>query len=142
VSGRRADGTAFIEQTSTLIVNASSGLVALKETVLVVQTLSLKNENTDMEISCAVVNIERQANGLQEVGVEFSGDYQNFWRVNFPPADWTSRSPDAKRFEHETQTAATRTPTVKRLKIATFSRSRCNGSKNIPLKKLAPDSSL
>ena len=85
VSGRRADGTAFIEQTSTLIVNASGGLVALKETVLVVQTLSLKNENTDMEISCAVVNIERRANGLQEVGVEFSGEYQDFWRVNFPP---------------------------------------------------------
>ena len=75
MSGRRADGTAFIEQTSTLIVNASGGLVALKETVLVAQTLSLKNENTDMEISCAVVNIERRANGLQEVGVEFSGEY-------------------------------------------------------------------
>jgi hypothetical protein len=114
VSGRRADGTAFIERASTLIVNASGGLVALKETVLVAQTLSLKNENTDMEISCAVVNIERQASGLQEVGVEFSGDYQNFWRVNFPPADWTSRSPDAKRFEHETQTTAARTPDLKR----------------------------
>jgi len=85
VSGRSAYETAFIGQTSTLIVNASGRLVALKETALVAQTLSLKNENTDMEISCAVVNIERQANGLQEVGVEFSGGYRNFWRVNFPP---------------------------------------------------------
>ena len=33
VSGRRADGTAFVEHASTLIVNASGGLVALKEAV-------------------------------------------------------------------------------------------------------------
>jgi hypothetical protein len=114
VSGRRADGTAFIERASTLIVSASGGRVALKETVLVGQILSLKNENTNGEISCAVVNIERQVNGLQEVGIEFSGKHQNFWRVNFPPADWTSHSPDAKRFEHETQSTGARTPTVKR----------------------------
>src|ERR1700675_4696633 len=100
-SGRRADETAFIERASTLIVSASGELVALKETVLVPQILSLKNENTNGEISCAVVNFDRQANGLQEVGIEFSGERQNFWRVNFPPVDWTSRSPDAKRFEHE-----------------------------------------
>jgi len=114
VSGRRADGTGFIERASTLIVSASGGLVALKETVVVGQILGLTNENTNAEISCAVVNIERQANGLQKVGVEFSGEHQNFWRVNFPPADWTPRSPDAKHSAHETQTTAARTPTVKR----------------------------
>jgi hypothetical protein len=65
VSGRHADGTAFIERASTLIVNASGGLAALKETVLIAQSLSLKNENTNVEISCPVVNIERQADGLQ-----------------------------------------------------------------------------
>jgi PilZ domain len=114
VSARRADGTAFIERASTLIVSASGALVTLKELVLVGQILSLTNENTNGEISCAVVNFERQANGLHEVGIEFSGEHKNFWRVNFPPADWTSRSPDAKRFEHETPTTATKTPTLRR----------------------------
>ena len=71
VSGQHADGTTFVERASTLIVNASGGLVALKEKVLVTQTLILKNENTNMETSCAVVNIERRANGPDEVGVEF-----------------------------------------------------------------------
>jgi hypothetical protein len=114
VSGLRADGTAFVEHASTLIVNASGGLVALKETVLVAQTLSLKNENTDTETSCVVVNIERQASGLHEVGFEFSGGDRKFWRFNFPPADWTSRSPEAKAFERNSQTSAETNTPVKR----------------------------
>lgn len=114
VSGKRADGTAFVEHASTLIVNASGGLVGLKEAVLVAQTLSLKNENTDAEISCAVVNIERQASGLHEVGVEFSGEDQNFWRVNFPPTDWTSRSPEAKGYERDSQVSAGTNTPIKR----------------------------
>jgi hypothetical protein len=114
VSGRHADGTAFLEQATTLIVNASGGLVALKETVSVAQTLKLKNENTDMEISCAVVNVQPQANGLYEVGVEFCGDDQNFWRVNFPPTDWTSRSPEAKRNEPDPQTTPAINPNLRR----------------------------
>jgi hypothetical protein len=99
VSGWHADGTLFVEHASTLIVNAGGGLIALKVIVSVAQTLSLKNESTDMEISCTVVNVERRANGLNEVGIEFRGDDQNFWRVSFPPDNWTSRSPGAKRFD-------------------------------------------
>jgi hypothetical protein len=114
VSGLRADGTAFVEHASTLIVNASGGLVGLKETVLVAQTLSLKNENTDTEISCVVVNIERQASGLHEVGFEFSGVDHNFWRVNFPPADWTSPSTEAKGYGRDSQTSAGTNTPVKR----------------------------
>jgi len=44
------DGTAFVEQASTLIVNANGGLIALKVTVSVAQTLSLKNANTGNEV--------------------------------------------------------------------------------------------
>jgi hypothetical protein len=112
VSGRHADGTLFVEHASTLIVNASGGLIALKVIVSVAQTLSLKNENADKEISCTVVNVERRAGGLNEVGIEFRGDDQNFWQVNFPPADWTSRSPEAKRFDQSQATPETN-PDVK-----------------------------
>jgi hypothetical protein len=113
VSGQHADGTTFVEHASTLIVNASGGLIALKEVVSVAQTLSLKNANTDIEISCAVVNVERRGGGLNEVGIEFRGEDQNFWRVNFPPTDWTSRSPEAKRYDQDPQTAPERNPSVK-----------------------------
>jgi hypothetical protein len=113
VSGRHGDGTAFVEHASTLIVNASGGLIALKAIVSVAQTLSLKNANTDNEISCTVVNVELRANDLHEVGIEFRGDDQNFWRVNFPPTDWTSRSPEAKRYDRDPQTTPERNPTIK-----------------------------
>jgi hypothetical protein len=113
VSGRHADGTAFAEHASTLIVNASGGLIALKVAVAVTQSLSLKNENTDNEISCAVVNVELRASGLHEVGIEFRGDDHNFWRVNFPLTDWTSRSPEAKRYDQDPQTTPEINPTVK-----------------------------
>jgi hypothetical protein len=112
VSGRHAGKMAFVEHASTLIVNASGGLIALKAIVSVAQTLSLKNESTDMEISCTVVNVERRASGLNEVGIELRGDDQNFWQVNFPPADWTSRSPEAKRFDQSQATPETN-PAVK-----------------------------
>jgi hypothetical protein len=114
VTGHHPDGTAFVEHASTLIVNAGGGLLAMKELVSVAQTLSLKNITTNAEISCAVVNVQRQANGVQEVGVEFRGDDQNFWRVNFPPADWTSRSPEAKRFDQDPETTGATNTTVKR----------------------------
>jgi hypothetical protein len=85
-----------------------------KEQVSIAQTLGLKNENTNAEISCAMVNVQRHANGFQEVGVEFRGDDQNFWRVNFPTADWTSRSPEAKRFDQDPETTGATNTTVKR----------------------------
>jgi hypothetical protein len=107
------DGTAFVEHASTLIVNASGGLIAIKVTVSVGQTLSIKMANTDNEISCTVVNVERRGNGLNEVGIEFRGENQNFWRVNFPPSDWTSRSPEAKRYDQDPQTTPERSPTIK-----------------------------
>jgi hypothetical protein len=113
VSGQHADGTAFVEHASTLIVNASGGLIALKEIVSVAQALSLKNATTDKEISCAVVNVERRGSGLNGVGIEFSGEDQNFWRVNFPPTDWTSRSPEAKSYDQDHQAAPERNPSVK-----------------------------
>jgi hypothetical protein len=63
--------------------------------------------------SSAVVNVERRGSGLNEVGIEFSGEDQNFWRVNFPPTDWTSRRPEAKRYDQDPQTAPERDPSVK-----------------------------
>ena len=85
VSGQHADGTAFVEHASTLIVNASGGLIALKEIVSVAQTLSLKNATTDKEISCAVVNVERRGSGLNGAGIEFSGRIKTSGGLIFLP---------------------------------------------------------
>jgi hypothetical protein len=96
VSGKRTNGVAFTENTSTLVVNAHGGLLSLKEVVFEGQILTLKHTRTTEETSCTVMNISAKANGVTEVGVEFSKPNARFWRVSFPPEDWTPHSPDAK----------------------------------------------
>jgi len=99
VSGKRPAGAPFAERTRTLVVNAHGALVELREPVLIGQTLRIKNVATNEEIECRVADINPGNTSLPEVGVEFSGTTAaHFWRVSFPPADWSPRSPEAKRF--------------------------------------------
>lgn len=98
VSGKRANGTPFVEHTKTLIVSAHGALLQLKEPVQDGQALSIRNVTTGEEIPCKVVDLNPGANAVAEVGIEFSQRNPRFWRVSFPPADWTPRSPEAKRF--------------------------------------------
>src|SRR5258707_15030168 len=38
----------------------------------------------------------RQPSPWGEVGVDFMKPCLRFWRISFPPADWTNRAPEAK----------------------------------------------
>ena len=96
VSGKRMNGKTFQEESFTLVVNAHGGLLLLKETVELGQTLTLKHSRTAEEVSCWVKNIGAITNGVAEVGIEFSEPNSKFWRVSFPPEDWTPQSPEAK----------------------------------------------
>ena len=98
VSGKRANGTPFVEHTKTLIVNAHGALLQLEEPVREGQALSVRNVTTGEETPCKVVDLNPVANGVSEVGVEFAEPNPHFWRVSFPPTDWSARSPEAKRF--------------------------------------------
>lgn len=97
VSGKRKNEMPFTEPTSTLIVNAHGGLILLKEVVSVGQVLTLKHSRTNEEISCTVMNISPRAGAPAEVGVEFGKPSPSFWRVSFPPEDWTPHNADAKQ---------------------------------------------
>lgn len=97
VTGTRSNGANFSEETRTQVVNANGGLVSLREPVLVGQILRLSNLVTKEEIVCTVVDINSGNDGEPEIGVEFAEACPRFWRVSFPPADWTPRSPEAKR---------------------------------------------
>ena len=98
VSGNKATGELFKEDTTTLIVNAHGGLLALKERVVIGQPLRLRNTSSEEEIDCTVVDVEKGEDGGPEIGVEFVQPNDKFWHISFPPADWTPRSPEAKRF--------------------------------------------
>ena len=106
VSGKKPGGTLFAERTRTLVVNAHGGLVELREPVLVGQLLRIKNLATNEETDCKVVDINPSRNNLSEVGVEFREASAHFWRVAFPPSDWSVRSPEAKHLAFGTATPA------------------------------------
>jgi hypothetical protein len=110
VSGEYPNGAKFAEQASTLIVNAYGGLITLKETVLPGQRLSVKSESTGEEILCTVVSVESGSNEVFEVGIEFVRPNAKFWRITFPPADWSPRSPEAKRLGKEPKPAPANNP--------------------------------
>ena len=84
------------EETHTLIVNAHRALIQLALTVEIGQLLGIKNIQTMEEFVCRVVNLGPDQSGKREVGIEFELPSPRFWRIAFPPTDWTPRSPDAK----------------------------------------------
>jgi hypothetical protein len=86
------------EETSTLTVSAHGALIQLALTVEVGQLLKIKNAQTAEELVCRVINLGPEHSGKLEVGVEFEAPSPRFWRIAFPPADWTPRSPDAKPY--------------------------------------------
>lgn len=91
VSGKLKDGESFSEETSTLIVSANGGLIALKEDASLGDILTMENINTSKSISCRVVDVRPGTNGIHEVNVEFESRNPKFWRVAFPPVDWKKK---------------------------------------------------
>jgi hypothetical protein len=98
VFGNKATSELFKEDTTTLVVNAHGGLLALKERVVIGQPLRLRTMSSEEEIDCIVVDVETGEDGGPEIGVEFVTPNEKFWHISFPPADWSARSPEAKRF--------------------------------------------
>jgi hypothetical protein len=56
----------------------------------------LSNVQTKAALECVVVHVDRVLGEQIQVGVEFLLPNPTFWRVAFPPKDWTPRHPDAK----------------------------------------------
>jgi len=84
------------EETTTLIVNAHGALIQVALTVEIGQLLGIKNTQTMEELVCRVVSLGLDQPGKREVGIEFEVPSPRFWRIAFPPSDWTPRNPDAK----------------------------------------------
>jgi hypothetical protein len=108
VHGQKADGVAFSERTKTGVVSPHGALILLREPVSAGQNLTLRNILTSEEVTCAVAESNPGQAGVAEVGVQFVHPSPRFWRVAIPPvaippSDWSSRSPEAKRFNTQTQ---------------------------------------
>jgi len=98
VSGERANGSPFNERTTTLVVSAHGGLILLREPVIVGQVLTITHVGTGEDLACTVMDINSGQEEIPEIGIGFAQPNARFWRVSFPPEDWSPRHPEAKHF--------------------------------------------
>jgi hypothetical protein len=105
-----ADNKVVSEVTRTVTVNAHGAMILLGMKVSIGQILMLRHSGTGEEVSCRVVYISPHQAEKREVGVDFINPSPGFWRISFPPPDWTMRSPEAKRDgEHRLTKPASKT---------------------------------
>ncbi len=102
VTGTDAQDQSFAEETETLAINGHGALILMTTRVTSGGKLTLIHQRTKEQQECHVVFLGPVRNGKAEVGLEFSDSRPAFWRVAFPPEDWTPKHPEAR--------TATRTP--------------------------------
>ncbi len=74
--------SSFHEETTSLLVNASGGLVTLASNVSLGDTVFVVNHTTQQEQECRVAFVGTEWQGKIRVGVAFKRQAPNFWRNN------------------------------------------------------------
>jgi hypothetical protein len=97
IRGEDVQGKSIEEETETLAINAHGALVLMKARVTSGSKVLLQHKRTLEEQECHVAFLGPVRSGKAEIGLEFSSPRPAFWRVAFPPEDWTPRSPEARR---------------------------------------------
>ena len=97
ISGKQVSGLPFSEEALTQVVNAHGALILMKQLVSTGDRLQIRNVKTGEEVGCTVVAIGERQEHKCGVGVEFDQPTPRFWRVSFPPDDWSPRSPEARK---------------------------------------------
>ena len=96
IRGLDAQGKSFDEEADTLAINAHGALVLLQARVTSGSLLTLRNNTTKEEQECSVAFLGPVRGNKAEIGLEFSARRPQFWRVAFPPEDWSPRNPEAR----------------------------------------------
>jgi hypothetical protein len=96
IRGTDAQGKTFEEETDTLAINAHGALISLKNRITSGSKMKMKHKMTEEEQECHVVFLGPVREGKAEIGLEFSEPRPTFWRVAFPPEDWTPKHPEAR----------------------------------------------
>ena len=94
--GVDAQGQNFEEFTGTLAINAHGALVLLEARVTSGSVIQVRHNKTQEEQECHVVFLGPVRGGKAEVGLEFTVPRSSFWRVAFPPEDWSPKHPEAR----------------------------------------------
>jgi len=96
VHGIDGQGKPFDEEADTLAINAHGALVLLQARLTSGSLLTLRNNTTKEEQECHVVFLGPVRGNKAEIGLEFSARRPQFWRVAFPPEDWSPKNPEAR----------------------------------------------
>lgn len=96
IRGTDAQGKAVEEETETLAINAHGALVLLESRLTSGSKVQLQHKKTQEEHECHVAFLGPVRSGKAEIGLEFSSPHPTFWRVAFPPEDWTPKHPEAR----------------------------------------------
>src|SRR6266851_1678856 len=94
--GKDAQGKDFEELTQTLAINAHGALILLTARLISGAVVQMKHNKTEEEQECHVAFLGPVRGGKAEIGLEFTAPRPTFWRVAFPPEDWTPKSPEAR----------------------------------------------
>jgi PilZ domain len=97
VRGEDAGGRAFDEETETLAINSHGAFILLQGRVSRGAQITLKHNRTGEEQECRVLHVGPLRGNKAEIGLEFSSPRAHFWRVYFPPEDWTPKSLEARK---------------------------------------------
>lgn len=71
-------------------------MMLLAERISLGQLLTIRNLQANQEIECEIVAVGPAQAGRSEIGIEFLTPAPFFWRIAFPPENWSPRSPEAK----------------------------------------------
>jgi len=96
VAGQIGAAESFEEDTHTLAISAHGAMLVVEAPVYRGQHFTLLNIQTKASLECIVVHVDRFPGQPVQVGAEFLLPNPTFWRVAFPPKDWSPRHPDAK----------------------------------------------
>ena len=96
LTGADAQGAKFEEETETLAINAHGALVLIQARLTSGSKLLLQHKRTSEEQECHVVFLGPVRGNKAEIGLEFSAPRPQFWRVAFPPEDWSPKHPESR----------------------------------------------
>jgi hypothetical protein len=94
VIARGPDQQHVSENAFTTNVSAHGALLLMSMRVEVGQKILCRNTDTLEEQFVRVIHVTPAAEGKTEVGVEFLKPAPKFWRISFPPDDWTPHDPE------------------------------------------------
>ena len=94
VIARGPDQQHVSENAFTANVSAHGALILLSMRIEAGQKILIRSTETLEEQFVRVVHVTAAAEGKSEVGVEFLKPSPKFWRISFPPDDWTPHDPE------------------------------------------------